>query len=270
MRDGTIPPGALASRLRRGDALLGLVVKMPCAATIEMAGYTGFDFALIDTEHGPGDMGELEHHLRAADSVALPAIVRVGSANPPEILRALDAGAQGIVVPHVMTAEDAGTAVAAARYPPKGRRGLALSTRAGRYGRRDIVDHIAEAEQRTLVLAQIEDGEALAGAGEIARAPGVDAVFIGPTDLSASLGAPGDLGHPAVAHAIDEITSAVLASDQAVLCVVANDDADARRWVARGARIVMFVAPSLFARCLDEVASQFHTQTSAAGRVIAG
>src|SRR5262245_35125759 len=105
---------------------------MPAPATLELAGHTGFDFALIDTEHGIADGQQLEHHLRAADSAGLDCVVRVGANDSTEILRALDAGARGVVVPHVTTAAEAAAAVRAAHYPPIGKRGLALSTRAGR------------------------------------------------------------------------------------------------------------------------------------------
>src|SRR5690348_10268232 len=123
-------------RLAAGEPLTGLIVKMPAPAQVEAAGHAGFDFVLLDTEHGPGDGLALEEHLRAA---AIPVLVRVRS--PDAILGALDAGAAGVVVPHVLDPAGAEAAVAAAHYPPRGRRGIALSTRAGGYGTVSLDEH---------------------------------------------------------------------------------------------------------------------------------
>ena len=137
--------------LRRdgGGVLLGLIVKMPAASTVELAGHAGFDYVLIDTEHGPGEMIELEHHIRAADSAGIGVLVRVCDAQSPDILRALDAGAHGIVVPHVTSPHGVERAAALTRYPPQGRRSLALSTRAGRHGTRAMEEHLDAASPLT-------------------------------------------------------------------------------------------------------------------------
>jgi 4-hydroxy-2-oxoheptanedioate aldolase len=245
---------ALAERMREGEPVQGLIVKMPAPSIVEMAAYAGFDFVLIDAEHGLGDGEALEHHVRAADAAGVACIVRVGELSGIEILRALDAGATGIVVPHVGDAETAAEAVRCAHYPPLGARGLAVSTRAGHQGARGLREHLARAERETLVLVQVEDADAVGRVDEITAVPRLDAVFLGPTDLSLSLGHPGDLDHPAVATAIDRVTNAVVGHGGPALCVLARDEEDRAAWLARGARMILFAAHALFTTRLREVA----------------
>jgi 4-hydroxy-2-oxoheptanedioate aldolase len=233
--------------------LLALIVKVPSASTVELAGHAGFDFVLIDTEHGPSDMGELEHHMRAAESAGIRSLVRVSGADSADILRALDAGAHGIVVPHVTSPADVQRAVARTRYPPGGRRSLALSTRAGRYGTRPVDEHLAAGDD-TLLIAQLEDAEALDHLAEILASEGLAGVFIGPADLSASLGRPGQLDHPLVNGAVERITAAVLDQPNLWLCVLASDEDEAREWAARGASLVLFNAPAVLAARLVAIA----------------
>jgi len=245
---------ALAEHMRDGEPVQGLIVKMPAPSIVEMAAYAGFDFVLIDAEHGVGDGEALENHVRAADAAGVPCIVRVGDLSAIEILRALDAGATGIVVPHVGDAASAAEAVRYAHYPPLGTRGLAVSTRAGRQGARALRDHLARAERDTLVLVQVEDAGAVGRIDEIVAVPRLDAVFLGPTDLSLSLGHPGELDHPAVATAIDRVTDAVVGHGGPALCVLARDEQDRAAWLARGARVILFAAHALFTKRLHEVA----------------
>src|SRR5579859_6726369 len=119
----------LAALLRERVSLTALLAKMPCAAQIETAGHAGFDIVIIDTEHGPTGGLELDNPLRAAQAVRLPALVRVPGNDSAAILAALDAGATGVIVPHVLDAGEAEAVVAAAHYPPRGRRGDRKSTR---------------------------------------------------------------------------------------------------------------------------------------------
>jgi 4-hydroxy-2-oxoheptanedioate aldolase len=224
--------------------LLGLILKMPATATVELAGHAGFDLVLIDTEHGPSDMTELEHHCRAAECAGMEPWVRVSDGASPDILRALDAGARGIVVPHVNSAADVAQAAALTRYPPHGRRSLALSTRAGRYGLRSTDDHLQSAS-RIALIAQIEDAPALGHVDEILAADGLTGIFIGPSDLSASLGHPGDPAHPEVAGAIGRVAQAVLDRPARALCVLVGDEAEARAEFDGGAQLVLLNAPAL-------------------------
>jgi 4-hydroxy-2-oxoheptanedioate aldolase len=254
----------LRERLVAGEPLTGVVLKMPCVALLELAGVAGFQLAVIDAEHGPGDMDALHHHLRAADSVGLPVLVRVPESAPGEILRALDAGAEGIVMPHVASAAAAEAAVSAAHYPPRGRRGLALSTRAGRYGAASVEEHLRRAAARTVVVAQIEDGAAVGETGAIGAVDGVDLLFLGTSDLSASLGYAGQWDHPIVSTAVAGVVEAAGEAGRA-LCVVANGPHDAQTWRARGAQVVLFVAETLVARQFGEVLRGGQTASTASG-----
>lgn len=235
---------SLAERLRGREPLRFLFVKMPAPADVELAGAAGFDAVILDTEHGPASGPELEHHLRAAAAAGIAALVRVPGAQAAPILAALDAGATGIVVPHVTDAATARRIVGAAHYPPRGHRGLALTTRAGRYGTVELAEHLDRAARETLVVAQIEDAEAVDRAPEIAAVDGVDAVLIGTADLSISMGHPGAPDDPDVRAAVGRILDAGRRAGVAVAAVVARP-AEAEAWRQRGASVAVFVSTLL-------------------------
>ena len=242
----------LAARLDAGHHLRLLMVKMPCEPQIETAALTGFDGVIIDTEHGPSGGLALERHIRAADAAGVPTLVRVPTLDPAATLAALDAGAVGIVVPHIRNATEARASIADARYGPDGHRGLALSTRAGRYGTSSTREHLARAALETVVIVQIEDAEAVARADEILHVKGVDAVLIGVTDLSISLGHPGEPGHPDVSAAVAAVRSAAQAAAVPDAIVVRSAQ-EADTWHARGGKIAIFVATDLITRAFSDV-----------------
>lgn len=243
----------LAERIRGDELLLGLLVKMPAPAIVETGGRVGFDFVVLDTEHG--DATGLEHHLRAAGSVGIDCLVRVGDKSDLGILRALDSGAAGVVVPHVTTVAEAEGIVQAAHYPPRGRRGLSATTRAGGHGVVPLAEHVALAGETTVVIAQLEDQEALPHARAIANVDRLDGIFVGRSDLSASLGFPGEIGRPEVVAAVDQIIEA-LKGTEAALCVIASSPEEAHAWAARGTRMVVFTAMALLAKNLAQLVSQ--------------
>lgn len=248
------PPASLPERLRAGERLLGAIVKPPAPAAVEIAGLAGFDLVMLDTEHGLADGLVLHHHLRSAQAAGLHTLVRVGAPDAAEILRALDAGADGVVVPHVATRAQAEAAVAAAHYPPAGRRGLALSTPAGRYGSRTVAEHLADARRRTTVVVQLEDAEAIANAEAIVATPGIGAAFVGATDLAASLGRPGEPSHADVRAALGAFAAAARAHD-VPLCGVADDERAAAALFATGARIALFETSLVLAARMRELAA---------------
>lgn len=241
----------LKARMKAGDNLTGCFIMLPSAAVVEMTAYAGFDFVILDCEHGAASNETLEHQLRAADAAGIPALVRTVGMTAGEILRALDAGAAGIIVPHVRTAADAKSIVQAAHYPPFGARGLATTARAGRHGFTTITEHLALALERTIVLPQVEDADALEHVPAIAGTEGVDGVFIGPADLSISLGHPGNPGHPEVAAAIDKAASQIRAAGKNVSSF-ARDAGDVKGLRERGIKMVMFSTTILFAVKLRE------------------
>jgi 4-hydroxy-2-oxoheptanedioate aldolase len=179
-------PG-VGPRLRAGERLVGLFTMFSEPALVEMAGYSGFDFVIVDTEHGPPGHEDLHNCLRAADAAALDCLVRVPRGALGDIQRILDAGAAGIVAPHVSTAAEAAEIVDACHLPPVGHRGTAFTARSGSFGLA-AREEVLEAAAAVAVVVMVEDAEGLSNARAIAQTPGVDCVFAGPADLAASLG----------------------------------------------------------------------------------
>ncbi|MES2343938.1 MAG: aldolase/citrate lyase family protein [Pseudomonadota bacterium] len=197
---------SLKARLAAGEALLGAWCMIPGALTAEALGRAGFDWVLIDLQHGGMDYETAVEMIRAVDLAGATPIVRAPWNDPGIIGRLLDAGALGVVIPMIQTAEDARRAVEACLYPPAGRRSFGPV----RVGLRDGPGYFAQANQRVLVIPMIETAEALAEVEAIARTPGVDALFVGPFDLSIALGLPpGDNdGQPAFDAAIARVGAA--------------------------------------------------------------
>jgi 4-hydroxy-2-oxoheptanedioate aldolase len=227
----------LAARIRAREPLLGPLIRMPNETLLELTGYVGMDFAVVDTEHGPGDQLPLTAHLAAADAVSLPVLVRVGQLG--EILRVLDLGAAGVIIPHVSSAEQAEAAVRAAHYPPRGDRGFATYSRSARQGLTTAAQHLAAARAGTAVIAMIEDGPGVAAASDIAAVDGVDALFVGPADLSTALGHPGEPGHPDVIAAMEQVRRAAEAAGIGVVGIV-SDPAAAREKFAQSCTMVIY------------------------------
>ncbi len=193
------------ARLKRGDRLLGTMVTLPSAATAEILADVGFDWLFVDGEHGPLETAELAAILQVAgDKTAC--IVRVPQCAEVPIKKALDLGAAGIIVPQVNTAEQAANAVRYARYAPEGARGVGLA-RAHGYGQR-FREYLDAANREIAVIVQAEHALAVENIDAIVRVPGVDAVLLGPYDLSASLGKMGQVDDPTVVTAIRRVTDA--------------------------------------------------------------
>ncbi|MFC7743118.1 HpcH/HpaI aldolase/citrate lyase family protein [Nocardiopsis composta] len=163
---------------------------MPGEEPVEMLGTAGFDFVLIDCEHGPADVADLRRHIAAAQVHGMAVLVRVGADEPALALRALDHGAAGIVVPHVDGPRDAERAVRAVRHPPLGDRGFATYGRAGGYGTVPAAEHLRRAEADVLLIVMAESEQGCDRAKEVLAVPGVDGVLVGPADLAVSMGSP--------------------------------------------------------------------------------
>jgi 2-keto-3-deoxy-L-rhamnonate aldolase RhmA len=195
-------------RLARRDPLLGTLLTLPSPEIAELLAGAGFDWLFLDMEHGLLDFAAVQRMVQAVAS-SCACLVRVPDNEPILIGKALDTGADGIIVPHVTTAAEAGAAVRAAKYPPAGARSIGVA-RAQRYGRR-LRESIAGDNDATLVVAQVEHIDAVAHIDEIVAVPGVSAVFIGPFDLSASFGKPGEIDAPDVRKAMSAFASACAA-----------------------------------------------------------
>ncbi|CAE6858846.1 2-dehydro-3,6-dideoxy-6-sulfogluconate aldolase [Paraburkholderia aspalathi] len=179
---------------------LGVWLMSGSSATAEALGYAGFDWLLIDMEHVPMEFTDVEHHLRAVDCGGAAPIVRLAKTDATLAKRALDMGATTIMFPFVQTPDEARAAVASTKFPPLGTRGFAAMHRASRYG--TWSDFGRCANDATVCIVQLETPEAVAQLEEIAAVPGVDALFVGPGDLSAAMGKIGNLADPEVRAAI--------------------------------------------------------------------
>ncbi len=227
-------PIGLRSRLERGDRLVGIFLQTPSAATAELVGSLDLDFVCVEAEHSPMSRETVHMMVSAAALAGKPALVRVPDNTTMEIAGALDAGAAGVIVPRVDSAEQAAAAVAAARFPPAGARGVGPSRAAG-YGR-SVADHFARANAETAVGVQIESERAVSDAGRIARVEGLDFVFVGPGDLAASMGVP--FGDERVAEAALSVLAAADGAGRHA-GIWAPSAAVARRWLDAGFQFVI-------------------------------
>lgn len=186
--------------LREGRQQIGLWCTLPGGSMAELIAGCGFDWMLIDTEHSAIDLPMVQTMLQAAAPYPVQAAARPGSLDVVEIKRLLDVGTQTIIVPYVQSVQEAERAVAAVHYPPRGIRGMAGVTRASGFGA--IPGYAARAAEETCLIVQVETASALEQVEAIAAVEGVDGVFIGPADLAASMGYPGQGGHPDVRAAV--------------------------------------------------------------------
>ncbi len=196
-----IPHNSFKRAITAGHQQIGLWVTLPSGFTAEALATCGFDWLLFDTEHSIGDPISVFHQLQAAAPHPVSAVVRPAANDPVLIKRMLDEGAQSLIVPYVQNAEEARAAVAAVRYAPEGIRGMAGLTRATRYG--TVRDYARRAAQEICLIVQVESVEAVEQIEAIAAVDGIDGIFIGPADLSATMGHAGDTGHPEVVAAVD-------------------------------------------------------------------
>ena len=232
------------ARLTSGQTVFGCFVRYSDPGLVQFLSYQGWDFFVFDAEHGTIEPRDGENMARAAETNDVTALVRVPVNQQHVILRYLDIGAQGVQVPWIHNAADATNAVRSVKYQPHGVRGLA-GVRAADYGQRaSFADYIQQANAETMVVAQMESAEAVANIREIVQVPGIDVVFIGPTDLSNSYGAPNDFTNERVQRAMQTITEAVVASDKALGILVTNAES-ARQWQQRGARYILTTTESV-------------------------
>lgn len=193
-------------RLRK-ELLAGTFLNLGSANAVEIAAGVGFDWLLIDLEHGSGSLADLRSMLQACRGAGASPIVRIRSVDPDTVKFVLDSGAAGVMFPFVSSVEQARLAVRSAKYPPRGERGVAGVIRATDYGR-NWPTYFAEANEKSLVVVQIETPAAVAAAEEIAAIEGVDVLFVGPLDLSVNLGHPAQFDHPEVASAFRQVVAA--------------------------------------------------------------
>ncbi|HVF93967.1 MAG TPA: aldolase/citrate lyase family protein [Sphingomonas sp.] len=226
----------LKSRLAGGEGLVGTFLKTPSSILVEVLASCGLDLLCLDAEHAPFDRGDLDACIFAGRACGLPIIVRTPTSAPEHILNALDCGADGVLLPHIRSPEEAAAAVAAATYRPGGR-GYAGSSRAARYGLAPMAEHRATSAERVVVIAQIEDVEAVEQVDAIAATPGLDALFVGRIDLTVALDAASP-DAPEVIAAVERVIAAGRAAGVPVGMFVPRN-ADVAAWRSKGARLFL-------------------------------
>lgn len=205
----TVKKPTFVERLRQGEMLIGTLVSLPSPEMTEILAAVGFDWLFIDAEHGPFDPHDAQPLLQAAGDC--PCVIRVPAGDEVWLKKALDIGADGVIVPQVNSAEQAERLVRLCKYAPQGMRGVGLA-RAHKYGM-DFENYIQTANRDTAVILQAENRQAVNQIESIVSTPGVDAILIGPYDLSASLGKIGQVTDQTVKNAIERITDACLAAN---------------------------------------------------------
>ena len=226
-------PNRMKHKLLSGKPAFGVSVMFPSPHIVDIVGRLGFDWALIDCEHGSISLESVELMVMAAETAGVTPIARPAVNSFEAIGQLMDRGVMGVQVPHVNTAADARRAVEAVKYHPLGERGLAAGVRAASYGYGISMSEYAEqSNKETLVCVQLEEAEAVRNVDEIVRVDGVDVFFVGPSDLSQSLGYPGRPDTPEVRQAMDSTFAAIAAAGKA--SGSAGNAAAMRRYLDQG------------------------------------
>jgi 4-hydroxy-2-oxoheptanedioate aldolase len=219
-------------------------IMIPSPQLVEMAAGAGFDWVLIDCEHGAITRESAELMIMAAEASGITPIVRPRTKTHQDIVELMDCGAAGVQVPHVITPDDARAAVDAVKFHPAGRRSLAAGTRASGYGYKGSMgDFTQTANRETLVAVQIEDEAALANVHDILEVEGIDVFFIGPSDLSQSMGFPGNPKAEPVAKAIDATLKTIVAAGRTPGMPATRNNVAAT--IGKGVRYIYTHAPTL-------------------------
>jgi len=220
-----------------GEAVIGPFIQMPAVGEAEIFALAGFDFSIVDLEHGAIDVETAENMLRAAHTRGAVPFARVLANRPELIAQALNLGAAGVIVPHVDSPEEAREVVHSARYAPRGARGLCPFVRSADYSAAKGPEYYEEASQDVITGILLEGREAYEAIDEFFAIEGLDLIKIAPYDLSQSFGVPGDIYNPIVVKAVEEICAKVEGSEK-VVGTFAEEPERAATWVAAGARFI--------------------------------
>lgn len=226
------PVNTLKKALQAGQVQHGIWLTSGTGVLAELSGKAGFDWCLIDGEHGPNTVSDILPQLQALAISDTPAVVRIANAEAWMVKQVLDLGCQTVLVPMVDDAETADMMARAMRYPPDGNRGMgAALARATGFG--SVADYPITANNEVCLLAQAESAQALDNIDDIAATDGVDGVFVGPADLSADMGYPGQPDHPEVEKAIDHLIARIVAAGK-IAGIITFDDARFKEYAAKG------------------------------------
>ncbi len=249
------PKNSFKAAIARRETQIGLWVAMANPYSAEIVAGAGFDWIVLDGEHAPNDVPSLLAQLQAVAAYPVHPVVRPPFGDPVLIKQILDLGAQTLLVPIVETAEQARMLVKAVHYPPAGIRGVGSAFgRASRWTR--YADYMKTSDEEVCLLVQVETRKGLENLDEIARVEGVDGVFLGPADLSAALGRPGDLSHPEVTAAVEDAVERIAAAGKPSGTLF--PEAQCAHWIQKGCTFVAVGADvSLLARSAEALAAKF-------------
>lgn len=248
----------LRARIRSGERVFGTFFKLNCMDAAEIIGNAGFDFIIVDTEHGNFSPVDVSNIIRAADSVDMSSVVRVRSASDEDVLHALDSGADGVQIPSITNIELAKTVCASAKYFPEGTRGLSMTQRSAHFGAWNQSQPYTEyANERSLVVVHVENMEMASRIEELCDIPQIDVVFIGPGDLSQSLGVPGKLDDPRVLETIDTLISKILSKGKGAGMFCGNTAA-VKKYLAMGVNYILYSSDTtLFYQAISKARKSF-------------
>jgi 2-keto-3-deoxy-L-rhamnonate aldolase RhmA len=232
---------SLRTRLVDGQTVLGTFVHLGDPAIVEIIAVAGFDFAILDTEHSSRGPEAIEHMIRAAEAMGLDLIVRVAENDMASVQRALDAGARGIAMPFIQTADDVHRARAALRYAPDGERGTCTVTRAARYGalRPHFAEFARDQNEELLLVGLIEDEAGVNNIAEILDA-GLDVALIGRGDLAAELGVTAQANHPLVTAAVDRVLASIQEHPGSWAGILPYTAEEGREWIETGCQVITY------------------------------
>lgn len=236
----TVFENKVKRRLQEGKKTIGAWLQIASPYTAEIMSRAGFDWLIVDMEHGPGDIQTLVAQVMAMNGSGVVPLVRAPWNDFVTIKRILDAGAYGLLVPYVNTKSEAEAAVSACKYPPQGIRGVAGSPRAAGYGQ-NAMDYLTRANKEILIITAVETPDAVSNLDAILEVDGLDGIFIGPMDLATSMGHFGNPGQPEVQEAIAVIEAKVLAAKK-ILGSIAGTWEQAKGFYDKGYQMMVVMA----------------------------
>jgi 2-keto-3-deoxy-L-rhamnonate aldolase RhmA len=247
----------LRAKMRADQVIVNLSMTFYAPTVVEMLGYTDVDQIFLDAEHGPLSEAQCEEMVRVGDLVDKPIVIRVPANDEHVILRYLDIGSSGLIIPHVTTRDDAERAVRAMKFGPEGRRSFA-GGRTNRFGVGEAAtDYIKRANRETVVIGLFEDVEGLASVPGILAVEGLDALIVGPNDLAFSMGYPAQPWHPDVQKVVDQVIAECRRAGKPT-GLPASDLNQARQHVERGCRIITMSVASLLIGGAGQLARALH------------
>jgi len=235
---------SLKKRLSKGDLVVGLMIsELRNPNFVHMLTLSGYDFFILDNEHGAYSPETVSDIIAAARGAGISPIVRIPEIRRETILKPLDSGAAGLLVPQVNTVEQAREVIYHAKYPPAGNRGVALRRPHNLYRKVVPADYLRQANEEVLIAVQAETPQSIQNLEEIVAVPGIDVVFVGPFDLSVSLGIPGEVNHPREVEAIDKVIAICRRSTTGV-GIQLFDVPSIQSWVQKGMRMISYSSDS--------------------------